>query len=312
MNDQNKLDPETKTEQTMKAKSFFLHALTPLHVGAGRGLGYIDLPIVREKATNYPYIPGSSIKGVVAELYTALDPQRDEPKNRAAFGHGGADNANSGSLVFTDARLLFLPVRSLYGTFAYCTSPTILERYKRDLASVGQQVPSDLKEGLAVADDGILTAPPSLLVKDAKVYLEDLDLTSSSSDVAAKWAKHFGALLFPKPDDQSAFSQRFAILPDDIFNFLCETGTEVQPHVKIDDDKKTVVGGALWYEESLPTETILGGILWCDRVYGEKSGKPSQDDLFTAFGQDKTLQFGGKATTGKGLVRLVFENGGKK
>jgi len=45
--------------------NYFAMALDPIHVGSGRqGLGRVDLPIVREAATNLPIIPGSSICGV--------------------------------------------------------------------------------------------------------------------------------------------------------------------------------------------------------------------------------------------------------
>ena len=57
----------------MNEKIYWLHAITPLHVGAGRGLGYIDMPIAREKVTSWPYVPGSSIKGVIAEHFGASD-----------------------------------------------------------------------------------------------------------------------------------------------------------------------------------------------------------------------------------------------
>ena len=30
-------------EKTFVEKSYWLHALSPIHIGAGRGLGYIDL-----------------------------------------------------------------------------------------------------------------------------------------------------------------------------------------------------------------------------------------------------------------------------
>ncbi|MHA1734045.1 MAG: RAMP superfamily CRISPR-associated protein, partial [Promethearchaeota archaeon] len=45
-------------------RMMWLYALSPVHVGSGRGVGFIDLPIIREKVTNYPLVPGSTIKGV--------------------------------------------------------------------------------------------------------------------------------------------------------------------------------------------------------------------------------------------------------
>ncbi|MDR0867222.1 MAG: type III-B CRISPR module RAMP protein Cmr4 [Planctomycetota bacterium] len=290
------------------AKNFYLHALSPLHVGAGRGLGYIDLPIVREKVTNYPYIPGSSVKGVIAEHYGATnDNRKNDPQLKAAFGisDGGADetkSANSGSLVFTDARLLCLPVRSLYGTFAWATSPTVLKRFRRDLTMTGAAGAPSI-DGLKAEDKSALTTNVSTLASGDKVYLEDLDLTVKPNAVADKWADFLAAQIF-SADEQNDFKQRFVILSDDVFNFLAETGTEVSSHIKIDDDKKTAAGGALWYEESLPAETILAGVVWCDKVYGTAS--LSEKDLLEKYAQThEFLQFGGKATTGKGIVRFI-------
>ena len=39
----------------MDAKLLFVHALSPLHAGTGQGVGVVDLPIAREKATN-PFV----------------------------------------------------------------------------------------------------------------------------------------------------------------------------------------------------------------------------------------------------------------
>jgi len=49
----------------MRKEYYLLKVLTPLHIGAGQGLGHVDLPIVREAHTNFPYIPGTSLKGAL-------------------------------------------------------------------------------------------------------------------------------------------------------------------------------------------------------------------------------------------------------
>jgi len=51
----------------MDARLLFVHALSPLHAGTGQGSGVIDLPIAREKATGLPFVPGSSLKGVLRD-----------------------------------------------------------------------------------------------------------------------------------------------------------------------------------------------------------------------------------------------------
>lgn len=287
----------------MRSKIFWIHALSPVHVGSGRGLGYIDLPIVREKVTNFPYIPGSAVKGVLADWHDASDDKKREKDSMksAAFGISGDDASNSGSIVFTDARLVCLPIRSMFGTFAWCTSPTVLRRLQRDLKNAGETteliIPSPgAEQGLHV--DG------SVLVSEQKILLEDIDVTAATDGAANAWAELIAARIFAE-NERTDFVKRFVILPDDVFNFLCETGTEVVAHIKIDSKTKTVARGALWYEESLPAEAILFGVTWCDKVYG---GKHSPDELLAQYASgEKTLQFGGKATTGKGIVRCIFD-----
>ncbi len=50
----------------------YLYVETPLHAGVGSGLSSIDLPIQRERTTQYPMIQGSGIKGKLrAAAYAA-------------------------------------------------------------------------------------------------------------------------------------------------------------------------------------------------------------------------------------------------
>ena len=72
----------------MNEINYWLHTMTPLHVGVGRGLGYIDMPIVRETVIAWPYIPGSSIKGVIADYFNASDEdtRKKDIHLKAAFG----------------------------------------------------------------------------------------------------------------------------------------------------------------------------------------------------------------------------------
>jgi CRISPR-associated protein Cmr4 len=300
---------------------YWLHALTPLHVGAGRGVGYIDLPILREKVTNLPLVPGSAVKGVLADYHNASEKEHREADHlkRMAFGisdprdrGAGESGANSGSLVFTDARLVCLPVRSFYGTFAWCTSPMVLKRLRRDLDAAGMNAkarpPSELKSPKSVhVPQGVSSA---IHDETRGVFLEDLDLAAEPCPTATAWASELGTWLFGSSDWSSTFAQRFAVVPDDIFNFLCETGTEVTARVRIDDDKKTVAGGALWYEESLPAETILAGLVWCDRVFGKPNGSAqpiTEAKLLESYcSGEHALQIGGKATVGNGRMRCQF------
>jgi CRISPR-associated protein Cmr4 len=306
-------------------KAYFLHALSPLHVGSGRGAGFIDLPVMREKVTNWPLVPGSSIRGVLADYHKATEDERkkigatsEENKEismkKAAFGLSdddgvNADNINSGSLVFTDARLICLPIRSFYGTFAWVTSSMVLHRFKRDLEMAG------LVDGLIVPaeTEKILLPEGSESViqdDDSNIYLEDLDFSAQPDTDVAKWAKNIAAWCFPGDDTwQHQFRKRFALIPNGSFDFLSKTGTEVNAHIRIKQETKTVERGALWYEECLPAETILAGLVWCDRVFPK--GVATSEDLMREYcSGEMNLQMGGKATTGKGMVRCLFTEGG--
>lgn len=293
-------------------RCYFLHALTPLHVGAGRGLGYIDLPVVREKVTNWPYVPASSVKGVLADHYGADTAGRNNcPKLAAAFGRAGNnDDDNAGALVFTDARLVCIPVRSLYGTFAWVTSPLALLRLQRDLEMADfSDIPTS---SFNLRDEEILTpegADSALKASDGRVFLEDLDLIAKDSGGAAAWSNWLAPRLFPKEKSQwrEEFQKRFAVVSDTVFNFLSETATEVTARIRIQNKSKTVDDKALWNEEALPSETILSGFVWCDRVFGNK--EINGNVLLETFCKDlDSVQFGGKATTGKGRVRCIFNS----
>ncbi|MGH8542960.1 MAG: type III-B CRISPR module RAMP protein Cmr4 [Gammaproteobacteria bacterium] len=276
---------------------YWLHALTPLHVGAGRGVGFIDLPVAREKVTGWPLAPGSGIKGVLADHHKATDENRKiNGKLSAAFGRGGEDLSNSGALVFTDARIVCLPVRSLYGTFAWVTSPLALRRMARDLENVKPANSPTAFPEVGAANE--LHVPEKASALGAPIaYFEDLDFTVTLDSVAGKWATFIAETVFT--DDfpwRGLFEQRFGVVADDVFNFLCETATEVNARVRIDDDSKIVAKG-----------TILAGLVSCEWVTN-KSHAPS--DLLKDYCETAlTLQMGGKATTGKGTVRCVFQGG---
>jgi CRISPR-associated protein Cmr4 len=285
----------------MNARLLLLHALSPLHAGTGQGVGVIDLPIARERATSLPFVPGSTIKGVLRDNFA------DDSLQKKIFGPK-TDNAeeHAGSAQFADARLLLLPVRSLLGTFAWVTSPYVLRRFLRDLADAGitgvpdlSELPQNEKQCL-VSDKAAICDP-----QGKKVYLEDLDL-QSTVDAKSTWASWLGQRIFPsEPAWQTQFAERFCIVHDNLFNFLLETATEVTARIKLLDDAKTVQKGGLWYEESLPTESILSGLVLATPT---KKADISTDRIFTELLKfnGKTLQVGGKATVGRGLVRLQF------
>lgn len=287
----------------MNACLTFVHALSPLHAGTGQGVGVIDLPIAREKATNLPFLPGSTLKGTLRDecgQAEACDELFGKPDD--ANGQGG----QSGAAIFTDQRLLCLPVRSLLGTFAWVTSPYILGRLRRDAENA---------TGAAALNTPTLAAENCLVTSDCKlsheqngqrlVILEDLDLQVHGDANATAWSDWLKQKIFPNDAAwQVAFAERFCVVHDDVFNYLAETATEVTARNRLNDDTKTVIKGALWYEEALPAETILSGLLVTVKVKVNRL-----QDIFASVKDltRKPLQLGGSATVGRGLCRVTLD-----
>jgi len=296
---------------SQNTRMYWLQGLTPLHVGAGKGVGFIDMPIMREKVTNWPLVPGSAVKGVMRDYFSVNGTDEQKKYINYAFGQRNSDEtSNAGSLVLTDARIVCLPVRSLYGTFAYITSPMVLQRLKKDLEVAGcTHIPNF---PVVPSDEVCLHTPGSKIASGDRIFFEDLDFAVTPDNGTTQgWADLLANNLF-KGDTtwQKLFKERFGVLSDNCFNFLAQTGTEVSAHIKIDPERKIVAKGALWYEESLPAETILAGIAWCDRVYSNRGPTAEQlaEQLLALYCPVTSLdiQIGGKATVGKGRVRCLF------
>jgi len=284
----------------MNARLFFVHALSPLHAGTGQGVGAIDLPIAREKATGLPFVPGSSLKGVLRDSCT-------DPSNRKKVFGPDTDRADehAGSAQISDARLLLLPIRSLAGTFAWVTSPYILHRLLRD-AQDAQAIGLPTSVPSPDSTDRCKVVPDACQIGIAigsrsQVYLEDLDLNAIADQVVNTWATWLGSRVFPNDSQwQQMLVGRLCVVHDDVLNFLLETATEITARIKLKEDAKTVQKGGLWYEEALPTETVLYGLAVATPV------KATIQEVFEVLQSltDKTLQVGGKATVGRGLCRL--------
>ncbi|HEY1352222.1 MAG TPA: type III-B CRISPR module RAMP protein Cmr4 [Ktedonobacteraceae bacterium] len=291
----------------MTAYLTIIRALSSLHAGTGQGSGVIDLPIARERSTGLPYLPGSSLKGV-------LRAHSLEGKREFIFGSEdtGSGASSSGAVQISDQRLLLLPVRSLAGTFAWVTSPYVLGRLKRDLNDLGfnQDVPdvpvngADLREARVISD----AAQCRLVALEATrgLYLEELDLTACYDPCVTQWACWLGPLIFPDECIHSfwheALCARLCVVHDDLFSFLLRTATEVAARIRLQETSKTVAQGGLWYEEALPTESVLSGVaLATPRGDREMLTEISQELLRIVA---HPLSLGGKATVGRGLCRV--------
>lgn len=289
----------------MKAYLTFVHALSPLHAGTGQGVGVIDLPVAREKATNIPFLPGSSLKGTLR----SLSPDTERASIYGTEPTASDPEGNSASPVqFSDQRLLLLPVCSLAGTFAWVTSPYVLRRLKRDMEDIQNETLPYAIPAIGDVNSCLTASENQAITTSGKVYLEDLDLTPTYNADLNTWAAWIAGQIFPEETDASwrdFLVQRLCLVHDDAFSFLIENATEITARVKLLENSKTVKRGGLWYEEALPAETILSGIMLTIPI--GKSGK-SDKEVVASVKRDarKSVQLGGKATVGRGLCRVII------
>ncbi len=289
----------------MTAKLMFIHCLSPLHAGVGQGVDVVDLAIARDRATGFPYLPGSSIKGALRDRSRGID---DQKKTIFLFGPESANASDhAGCIAFGDGNLLCLPTRSIKGTFAYVTSPYLLQRLNRDLQEAGlppfNEIPSPATDKVA--------APSDLMSSDNRVYFEDLDLFADSDlfDAMDRIAITLSKLIFSDAAQQNSFLTRFCIVHDDVMAFLSKHGTDVVTRVSLDANSKTAKDGQLWTEENLPSESIL--VALTAHIPG---GSKNNMSVSQAYGHmehlsETEVQFGGKATVGRGRCRITLQGG---
>jgi len=320
--------------ETLKS-ALFIHALTSLHPGSGTALGAVDLPVQRERHTQWPVIPGSSLKGILRD---ACRPQDGQSKDEweAVFGPEqirGESDAFAGALSLTDARILAFPVRSCRGLFAWVTCPAVLQRLRRDLTLVGHSnsFPSDPPK-LSENQAGF---GPELEV-DGRLVLEEFDFAKDPQAAGnvpsvAQWlADHV-----IREDDiatRDRIKTHLVVLPDDSFTYFVQHATEVVSRIALDYATKTVKGTALFSEEFLPPETLFYALLFADKSRSRAKPMAAQEVQVDAGGGvaarsrgakpmaaqevqgyvkrfPPVLQMGANQTIGKGLCAVRLLNG---
>lgn len=280
---------------TQKAVLIGLMAETPVHVGIGQSVEAVDLPVAREKTTNWPFVPGSGVKGA---FRVWAREQAGISDIAALFGKEGTDSGNDGNaggLMFSDARLLLLPVRALAKAMRLVTSPGLLRRYLRDAARADQpasfQIPP-VDSGLQIppVDSGKCLSEGTV---GQYLGLEEREFEVTGpvcDDVVKKLARLTG-------ENEDYLKQRLVILHDDDFAWFARYGLPIMARNKLDDNKR-VVRGALWYEESLATDSFLY------IVVGQRRNDMLKY-LTDKIGAAPYVQMGGNETLGQGWFRMI-------
>ncbi|MEO0260676.1 MAG: type III-B CRISPR module RAMP protein Cmr4 [candidate division WOR-3 bacterium] len=321
----------------------FLIAETPVHAGSGSEVGIVDLPIQRERYTDFPKIESSGLKGCIKEAFESsnleiqINNNTIRPKDKIRYSVDGKDKetdyislvfgpegeeAHAGAMSITDARILLFPVKSLKGVFAWITCPMVLERFKKEIEFVGIQ-------GFSFSNFKNLenTLPKqSNIAISSKIVLEEFTFEVREDEITSKIAEWLANAVFPNDSTYDFWREKLkkdlVILSDDDFSQFVKTSTEVITRTRIDNTTGTVdkKRGGLWTEEYLPQDTILYSLVMFTslRVENEdqkgifKEISPEEEaKLISEFfekGLPGVIQIGGNQTIGKGFVRVKIVN----
>lgn len=256
--------------------SRFLHLLTPLHVGGNFEFSVVDQPIQREGHTGFPKIEASSLKGSIRHYYERS--QLSDKKTESLFGK--TDQA--GNLIFTDASLLFFPIRSAKGLYAQITCPAVLKKWKSEFE-------------IKVEDGCALVTGNALLFKEGESNHILLDEYLYENVVTcSKFSNYVKNIQKDMPEVM--LFDRALLLSDNDFAHFVKYHTEIITRIAIDSETGTVnsESGALFDEEYVPSEAIF-----YTTIFGAEE-EVEQLNL-------NVLQIGANMTLGKGFVKIYEE-----
>ena len=291
----------------------FLYAISPVHMGSGSAVGFIDNPIQRERHTGHPSFAGSGIKGALRHGFQAIG--GDPALIPRLFGPA-SDNPtlHAGAVSFGDAQLITLPVRSLRGGYVHATCPHAIARAQRLLGQVGRPVNWSLP---TVSDDQCLLSNTELLSSGGRLHLEAFEYAAKLSEPLRAMATELAAMALPSDAANEYFRIKLAhdlvVLSDTAFAYFASHAMLVEPHVRINPGTGTAAKGDLFYTENLPPESLLLAPLLASATRTGRADEPMPADavmtkLRTAL-DGKLVQIGGDATTGRGLVMLRLTEG---
>ena len=278
-----------------------LYAISPCHVGSGSSVGVVDLPIQRERHTNWPVIQASGMKGALRAHFERFKTSiKDKPAGESfdkitelVFGAETQKSDHAGSLAVGDVKILAFPMRSNVAPFVWITSPAVLQRLNRDLALAGREQ-TDLS-GLKVEAGKALWIGE--VVQEGSILLEDMEVEAAGKVTL----KGDAARLFGKAD-------RLLVVDDEVFKYGVSDCTQVMAQIKINQETGTTETGSLRYQEELPVDTLMYTVIFWGDSRDEKASLKAE--AIRGYIEKEVvaghIQIGGDETLGRGLFELEW------
>jgi len=287
------------------------YAISPIHAGSGAATSTVDLPIQRERHTNWPHIQASGVKGAMRDHYRKFVKNEDNYLTNLIFGidegnDGGVidkngnlikDNENeklqtlAGAISISDAKLLAFPMRSNVAPFVWVTCPSVLQRLKNDLEYTKFE---PLENVPIVNEDEAVVIRGNDQLSEKNIILEDAVVTIKPENNIPKLPSEFPQV------------ERLLLISDKMFDYCVSSCTEIQTQIKIDSSTGTAKEGALRYQELLPADTLMYSIVYYSQSAGLNELQASTikghiEDVVKNF-----IQIGGDETLGRGICKISW------
>ncbi len=276
-----------------------MYAVTPCHAGSGSSTGVVDLPIQRERHTNWPMIQASGIKGAMRAHFDRFKeaikekPEKEQFDKLTATIFGTSetgDSGHAGALSVGDARILAYPMRSNIAPFVWITCPAVLNRVNRDLSMAGKEL-LDLSCLDGVSQEKAIWCSGEFK-EGERILLEDMEVTATTpADLNAPFLKD---------------AERLMIVDDQVFDYGVSHCTQIMAQITIDQKTGTTRDGSLRYQEELPSDTLMYSVIfWGD---SRDDAQTVKQEIISRYITEEVmpdhLQVGGDETLGRGIFSL--------
>ncbi len=269
----------------------YLYSLSPVHCGGEGDLGNI-LEIAREAHTNFPYIPGSTLRGNLRNELESIDFDLAE----RLFGRKLDGDGQMGvhQVWFGDGRLLWVPMptmsRNNSDVFTWVSCHSLI----RDHALIAG-LPA-----VALPNCAVGTTGDTYTVADAKINVTPISSLSAQQkaviSLASNWCPSLGDSV------KSAWEQSHLVLPDADFQILMEHSLWTQIRNKIQDiGEEAGSAEVFWTDVCIPRDTIF----YYPWGYSLNQSNPITEDDHNQLIEvvEGLIQVGGQASVGRGWVQ---------
>ena len=287
-----------------------MYAVTPCHAGSGSALGVVDLPIQRERHTNWPMIQASGVKGAFRANFDRFKNKiadkeqiKDfETLTESVFGTS-SDGGYAGSLSISDANILAFPMRSNVSPFVWITCPAVLKRLEKDLSVANFNSIEFDSSKFSVSDDKAISLGKSEL--KGNILLEDYEVQVADTKIEE----------FSKISSFFKDAERLLLVSDDVFNYGVSNCTQIMAQIRIDSKTRTTQDGSLRYQEELPSDTIMYTVIhWGDSKNSveDKLKAETIKKFITEEVIANHIQIAGDETCGRGVFQLAWNHSSRE